>query len=131
MKSDTDNRLPSYIAKLLAPTPANKIKLIALWDGLGAEQQLQILERLSEGTDFDNLAPAIFTKALESNNTYVRYIAASNLDLYEKTNPNRVRVEADPNELVRSAINEQDSVIKRFGLGLHADGEKIFWEQNS
>ena len=129
MNSDADNRLPSYITKLLAPTPANKIKLIALWDGLGAERQLQILERLSEGTGFSDLAPAIFSKALESNNAYVRYVAASNLDLYKKSDPKRLRVEADPNQLVRSAINEQDSVIKGFGGGFYADGEKIFWEQ--
>ena len=46
MAKKTDSVIPAHLSDLLSPTPSGAEKLIAAWDGLGVETQIQLLATL-------------------------------------------------------------------------------------
>ena len=79
VKNENTPNLPEHLAGLLQPTPSGVVKLVAAWDGLSMESQMMLLTAL-ERTDFPGyLADRILTKALDSENAYVRYLAVKKL----------------------------------------------------
>jgi hypothetical protein len=63
----------------LWPTPGAVAKLVAAWDGISTESQILILTKLTVSERPEHLTEKICMKALDSNNAYVRYLAARNL----------------------------------------------------
>ena len=80
MAQQQSSTLPDYLIPLLQPTPSGVTKLIAAWDGLTTESQIRILAELGTGIEKWQspvyLIKKVLTKALESVNPYIRYLAA-------------------------------------------------------
>lgn len=67
----------ALIRELTTQTPYARLRLKAAWDSLSAENQMKILLVLEEqGLP----AESIIRKALESKNSYIRYLAARNVN---------------------------------------------------
>lgn len=102
--------LPDHLAPLLEPTPSGVAKLVAAWDGLNTESQILILTELAKERLPAYLNETIRIKALDSANTYVRYLAARGLyfsgDDSEEKKSIRQRIEEDPDPLVRYSLSE-------------------------
>jgi len=83
----------SWISELVKPRPSNMTKIIAVWDGLSIESQIEILMQLrkmlpsNDGLQYE-LAKKVRVKALESKNAYIRYLAAKDLKYLDKDNEN-------------------------------------------
>lgn len=97
---------------LLHPTPSGTAKLIAAWDGLGVEAQMQILTTLDEANFPAYLAQKVRHKALDSSNAYVRYLAARKFhfgrDDNEEEKALKDRIEMDSDPLVKYCLLESE-----------------------
>ena len=118
MNEEQNNNLPKSIEDLLKLSRSNIEKLIAAWDGLSVETQIQVFTTINErianyefrGTpNFSYLHTKLFQKGLESSNDYVRYLsvryltnALKNRD-EEGFNKLNEKVNKDESDLVRSA----------------------------
>lgn len=117
MTKEIKSTLPPYLMDLLHPTPSGAAKLIAAWDGLAVETQVQILTTLDEAKLPIYLAQKVRRKALDSPNAYVRYLAAKKYYFYtfrgndnEETKAIRDRIEMDPDPLVKFCLLESSSL---------------------
>src|SRR4029077_15971686 len=103
--------LPDHLVPLLEPTPSGAAKLVAAWDGLTTESQILILNVLETTGLPAYLNEKVFTKALDSANAYVRYLAARRLtfapDDTEEKKAVKKRIEDDPDPLVRYCLLEE------------------------
>ena len=113
MFKEAKSPLPLYLMDLLHPTPSGVAKLIAAWDGLGVETQLQVLTTLDEARFPAYLAQKVRCKALDSPNAHVRYLADRKLhfsrnddDEEEKTLKRRIEIDSDP--LVKYCLLESE-----------------------
>ncbi len=109
------NRLPPHLDALLQATPTGVTKLLAAWDGLCTETQIDIISRIPANRYPAYLAEKIRAKALKSTNPYVRYLAYRGVYL-GKDDPDaqevKARIEADPDPLVRySTLEREWSII--------------------
>lgn len=118
MAKEPKSTLPSHLMDLLYPTPSGTAKLIAAWDGLSVETQLQILGSLDEARFPWYLAQKVRRKALDSPNAYVRYLAAREFDFGGEDNEEgralKERIEMDSDPLVRYCLFEGKSEWKFF-----------------
>jgi len=101
--------IPHHLAPLLLPTPSGVVKLLAAWDGLGGESQIVILTKLDVVTLPPYLKEKILMKALDSANSYVRYLAARQLPSNGDETLQQ-RLEQDPDPLVRYCKMEARSL---------------------
>jgi len=112
MAKETKSALPPHLMDLLHPTPSGTAKLIAAWDGLGVEAQVQILTTLDEAKFPAYLAQKVRHKALDSSNAYVRYLAARKLhfgrDDTEEEKALKARIEMDSDPLVKYCLLESE-----------------------
>jgi len=112
MAKETKTALPPHLMDLLYPTPSGTAKLIAAWDGLGVEAQVQILTTLGEAKFPAYLAQKVRHKALDSSNAYVRYLAARKLhfgrDDTEEEKALKARIEMDSDPLVKYCLLESE-----------------------
>ena len=100
----------------MQPTPSSIAKLLAAWNGLTSETQILILSKLDEIRVTGYLVPQIMkviTKALDSDNAYVRYLAARKLRIYSYYSSNedevdtlKEKIENDPDPLVKFSLLE-------------------------
>lgn len=119
MENKTPPNVPKYINELMQPTPSSIAKLLAAWSGLTSETQILILSKLDEIDVTYYLVPQIMkviTKALDSDNAYVRYLAARkfiNFDSYSLDDEGTLkeRIENDPVPLVRYSLLENSDGI--------------------
>lgn len=121
MSNEAKNKLPPHLMDLLQPTPSGATKLIAAWDGLSAESQMQLLTALDEAKFPPYLVQNIRRKALDSSNAYVRYLAAREFCFSEDDNEEekalKDKIEMDSDPLVKYCLLESkwslsDEVIK-------------------
>jgi hypothetical protein len=98
--------IPSYLKQLLQPTPSGMAKLIAAWDGLQVETQIDILLRIGtfSPAEFPRyLLDKISRKAFESKTPYIRYLAVQlHGGSHDEWPP---RIAADPDPLVRYSVS--------------------------
>jgi hypothetical protein len=109
--------LSVHLAPLLQPTPSGVAKLVAAWDGLSAESQILILTKFKTTTRRpEYLSKRILSKALDSTNSYVRYLAATTIgdDVVKQ------RIEQDTDALVRYCLLEPPFFVV-FGMLKDAD----------
>src|SRR5262245_18000862 len=113
MTDQASSHLPDYLMPLLQPTPSGTAKLIAAWDGLSTETQILVLTEIKQSRAPAYLLAKVYTKALGSSNSYIRYLAARELrfsagvrilgTLYGNE-ALRKRIEEDPDPLVRYSL---------------------------
>jgi hypothetical protein len=121
MEQRKESNIPDYLSDLLQPTPSGVAKLIAAWDGLSGESQIQILKLQN------NLAPnylwqKVLIKALDSAVPYIRYLAVKRLDLSPDENAEKTalkkRIEEDPDVLVRfSGLEDSNTLFDYYSRG--------------
>jgi hypothetical protein len=101
------SQIPSHLKPLVETTPSGVMKLLAAWDGLSTETQIQILDWLERAGLPEYMEQRVRLKALESSNSYVRYLSAVgfrfNEDDPEGMKAVRRCIEDDPDSLVRYA----------------------------
>ena len=105
MKKQTNNDLPEYLEELLYSTRSSIEKLLEAWDGLSVETQIKLLTKIEEKLDrhqFPNntyLYKKVFLKAIDSPNSYVRYLSIRNLvptmEYEDKTEFNKLIAKVD------------------------------------
>lgn len=109
----TKHQFPDHLKPLVETTPSGVMKLLAAWDGLSTETQIQILTWLETAGLPDHLALSVRLKALGNSNSYVRYLSAATFNFSESDSDEmqavRRRIEEDPNDLVRYAPLEHRS----------------------
>jgi hypothetical protein len=118
-------QLPPHLEPLLQPTPSGVAKLLAAWDGLLVETQIDILTRLTKSQHPAYLPNKVRAKALASETPYIRYLAYRGAYLNRDSAADmevKARIEADPDPLVRYSTNETEWVIADAELG---DAEKF------
>ncbi|MGE0824695.1 MAG: hypothetical protein AB7G75_07185 [Candidatus Binatia bacterium] len=112
MRKETKSTLSPYLMDLLSPTPSGVTKLLAVWEDLDVETQIQVLISLDEAGFPIYLEQKVRRKALDSPNAYIRYLAARELRFSyndgeeEKTLKNRITVDPDP--LVKYCLLENE-----------------------
>ncbi|WP_419657519.1 uncharacterized protein Dvar_66640 [Desulfosarcina variabilis str. Montpellier] len=108
MSEDAKNKVPAYLVDLLQPTPSGTSKLIAAWDGLSVETQIQILLALEETKVPEYQSKKVRYKALDSPNAFVRYLAAKQFcffdDYDEEGKALKERIETDSDPLVKYCL---------------------------
>ena len=106
---------PKYIKELMQPTPSGVAKLLAAWSGLSTETQILILSKLDEMRAPAYLAEKVRKSALNSENAYVRYLAARKFyfsnDCSDEEKLLKEQIENDPVALVRYSLLEDSSGI--------------------
>lgn len=100
--------MDEYLQEFLQDIPSSRRKLLAAWDGLSAETQIKILWALSPKL---RLHPDVTSKALQSRNEYIRYLAVRRgslnaVDIFEGLKELYKRAATDPSSLVKNAPNE-------------------------
>jgi hypothetical protein len=107
-------QMPPHLEPLLQPTPSGVAKLLAAWDGLQVETQIDLLSRLPQIKYPAYLAAKIRETALRSETPYVRYMAYRgaylNSDNAVEMAAKR-RIEADPEPLVQYSTKEIEWAI--------------------
>jgi hypothetical protein len=105
--------VPKHIRDLLQPTPTGVAKLLAAWSGLSAETQILILSELEKIGPPAYLAEKVLIKALDSENAYVRYLAARSFHFStDSSNEEKLlkeKIENDPEPLVKFSLLEDSS----------------------
>ena len=106
---------PKYIKDLMQPTPSGVAKLLAAWSGLSTETQILILSKLDEMRAPAYLAEKVRKSALDSENAYVRYLAARKFyfsnDCSDEEKLLKEQIENDPVALVKYSLLEDSSGI--------------------
>lgn len=105
------NPLPPDLEQLIQPRPSSVMKLIAAWDGLQVETQIDILTLLGRfsAAEFPRyLRDKINRKAFESRTAYIRYLAVRHYGGFgNKLDGDwQARIDSDPDPLVRHATSE-------------------------
>lgn len=96
--------------EFLETTPVGIRKCLAAWDGLAIESQIQLLREMEKRGTYSRSIPR---RALESQNAYVRYLAARLLSSDVREDDTlKTRIEADTNPLVRFSLLERSFVIR-------------------
>jgi hypothetical protein len=112
MRSDRAEDSLEYLRPLFEPNPTGAAKVLAAWDGLQVETQIRILQKLDHVRYPVYLAERIRKKAIDSPNSYIRYLAARGLDLQDDGSAEeqelKRRIEQDSDPLVKYAPLEQD-----------------------
>lgn len=115
MENNKQSEDPKYIKELMRPTPSGIAKLIAAWSGLSTETQIQLLSKLDEIRAPAYLAEKVRINALDSDNAYVRYLAAKKFyfskDCSDEEKLIKEKIENDPNPLVKYSLLEDTSGI--------------------
>ena len=99
-----DISVPAHLQELLQTTPSGIAKLIAAWDGLTPENQILILKARLSWPGY--LHHRFTEKAIESENAFVRYLAAKNCYLSDNDKEEKAlkkKIEKDPDPLVQYA----------------------------
>lgn len=126
MKNQAETSVPAHLQELLQPTPSGTAKLIAAWDGLTPETQILMLAAKKKHPGPAYLYDQIIDKALTSDNAFVRYMAAREIQLGDRDQREkdiRAQIDNDPEPLVRCAHLETDWVGIRSEFD---DPEKFF-----
>lgn len=92
--------LPEHLMELGRLTPSSVSKLLAAWDGLSDETKILILSKLHTS---NYLTDKIRINALESENAYIRYLAARDFYFIDESIEEtylRKKIESDPIPLV-------------------------------
>lgn len=122
MEKQPQKTFPDHIKDLLHPTPSGTAKLIAAWDGLSHETQIQVLSGLrNRSYPYYDLNKKIAERALNSKIPYIRYLAAKQLNLDDEEDELRKKIQEDPDPLVRYSTLETT-----FSISLGDDPEKFF-----
>ena len=115
MENNKQPEDPKYIKELMRPTPSGIAKLIAAWSGLSTETQILILSKLDEIRAPAYLAEKVRINALDSENSYVRYLAAKKFyfsnDCSDEEKLIKEKIENDPDPLVKYSLLEDSSGI--------------------
>lgn len=72
-----------HLGGLLDGTPSGVAKLVAAWDGLSPETQIELLGRFKP--EMRLLADPLLSKAIRSSNPYVRYLAARQMNYLDRS----------------------------------------------
>ncbi len=106
---------PAYLAELLRPTPSGVAKLIAAWEGLSFEVKIQVITEIPKLQFPQYLHEKVLTKALQSENPYIRYLAARQFCFSREESDEgkaiRKRIEEDSDDLVRYSLLEENGLI--------------------
>ena len=112
MKDQVETSVPAHLLELLQPTPSGTGKLMAAWDGLTPESQIQLLAAKKKHPGPAYLYSRVIDKALGSENAYVRYLAARECHFSGDDDGDakrlKERIENDPDPMVRYAIMERE-----------------------
>lgn len=121
---------PVFIEELVQPTPSAITKLLAAWDGLSVETQIFALSRLDDFNAPAHMLRKLHVKALDSENAYIRYLAARRLrfrrDRSDEDNKLRTRIENDPDPLVRFSLLEDPSTLSVMYDDAFKDADSFF-----
>lgn len=121
---------PKYIKELMRPTPSGIAKLIAAWSGLSTETQILILSKLDEIRAPAYLAEKVRLNVLDSENAYVRYLAARKFyfsnDCSDEEKFIKEKIENDPNSLVKYSLLEDSSASSAIFDDTFKDADKFF-----
>lgn len=131
-EAKSSNNIPSYLQELIEDKPSSLLKLVAAWDDLAIETQIQILysykNRHINSKSFNQLK----AKALNSKNDYVRYLIAE-LANFDEKNPDDKKllslISNDSSQLVRHTHDESNFIeyFRYFDSELKKDTfEKFF-----
>jgi len=102
---------PEYLSEILLPTPSGTAKLLAAWDGLSCENQIRILLSFKDSHPY-YLCEKIFRTALDSENSYIRYLAAKKFSLDNKKPEDqeiKKKIESDSSPLVKYSLRESSA----------------------
>ena len=114
MKNQAETSIPTHLQELLQPTPSGTAKLLAAWDGLTPETQIAVLAAKKQQRGPAYLYQQIIEKALTSDNAFVRYTAAREINLSDRDERNsdlKRQIDNDPEPLVRYAHLETEWTI--------------------
>ena len=106
MKHQIETSVPAYLQELLQPTPSGSAKLIAAWDGLTPETQMQMLAAKKKSPGPGYLYQQVLEKALACPNSFVRYMAAREINLNtrdEREKKIKELIDSDSEPLVKYA----------------------------
>lgn len=130
MESRTPLQVPALIAEMVQPTPSGITKLLAAWDGLSAETQILVLSKFDEIPAPPHLLRRLHVKALDSDNAYIRYLAARKLNFRRSTTDEdkalKERIENDPDPLVRFSLLEDPSTLSVMYDDAFKDADSFF-----
>ncbi len=107
----TDRRVPSEstLEDILGPTPSGVQKLLAAWDGLSVETQIEMLNAFRSKKLPRYLSRSIAARAFQSDNAYVRYLAYRG-EYFDRKVPEDLAllraIREDQSALVRSVVME-------------------------
>ena len=130
MTDSPDYLLPKHLEELLIPTALGLAKLIAAWDSLSPESQIQILSKITgEKSSYpEHLLSDVRLKAFSSPNPYVRYVATKGFSFYESDKEDKEKakfnqlIENDSSPLVKFSKTSFDLSVNR----LNESPEKFF-----
>lgn len=130
MKSQVPPDVPAYVKELLQPTPSAIRKLLAAWNGISPETQMLILSKFDEVQAPPHLVRKVYIKALDSDNAYIRYLAARSFrfdpDCSEEESALKEKIENDPNPLVKFALLEEPSSLSVMYDDAFKDADSFF-----
>lgn len=130
MENKTQTDVPKHIKELMQPTPSGIAKLLSAWGGLSSETQILILSNLDEIRAPAYLAEKVRIKALDSDNAYVRYLAARKLyfsnDCTDQEKLLKEKIENDPDPLVKYSLMEDSSGISAIFDNTFKDADSFF-----
>jgi hypothetical protein len=130
MENNKQPEYPKYIKELMRPTPSGVAKLIAAWSGLSTESQILILSRLDEIRAPAYLVEKVRINALDSENAYVRYLAAKKFYFSEDCSDEekfiKEKIESDPNSLVKYSLLEDSTGVSAIFDDTFKDADKFF-----
>ena len=130
MQSHVPPDVPAYVKDLMQPTPSGIRKLLAAWDGISSETQMLILSKFDQVQGPRHLIKKVYIKALDSDNAYVRYLAARKFqfgrDGSEEERALKERIENDPEPLVKYALLENPSSLSVMYDDAFKDADSFF-----
>ena len=131
MKNEIQSDIPKYLNDLVQPTPSSNAKLLAAWDCLTIETQILLLSKLDEIPVVGYFVPhmmKVITQALDSNNAYVRYLAAHKYKNFMYYN-----LDEDERDALDEKINNDPVPLVKYSLLEASDaiGDKSFEDADS
>jgi hypothetical protein len=106
--------LPEHLMELGQLTPSSVSKLLAAWDGLNDETKILVLSKLEKLHTTNYLIDKIRRTALDSENAYIRYLAARGFVFVDDSNEEELiieKIENDPIPLVKFSLLEDNSAF--------------------
>ena len=130
MEDKDPSGVPALVAEMAQSTPSGVAKLLAAWDGLSVETQIMILLRFEDLQTPAHLLRRLHVKALDSDNPYIRYLAARKIRFRrretEEDQELRERIESDPDPLVRFSLLEDPSTLSVMYDEAFKDADSFF-----